>query len=227
MNGWCDMDLLEAARQRHSVRDYKDIPLGDSVVAELNAYIEELNAQSGLKMQLAVNEPKAFGSVKAHIMPHYGRFRNAVNYVALIGEKNDAVVEKCGYYGEHIVLRAQQMGLNTCWIGGSYKKVPSEFSLGKNDRIIAVILIGYGATPGRAHRSKSVADVLRASCEVTEWVMRGAECALLAPTAINQQRFIIEYDGENVAIRARRGLFSTLDLGIVKYHFEIGSGRKL
>ncbi|MBO7549126.1 MAG: nitroreductase, partial [Clostridia bacterium] len=59
------MDLLEAARERHSVRDYLAKPLGDEIIAELKSYIAGLNAQSGLNMQLAINEPKAFGSLKA------------------------------------------------------------------------------------------------------------------------------------------------------------------
>ncbi|MBO4860132.1 MAG: nitroreductase family protein [Clostridia bacterium] len=221
------MDLLEAARERHSVRDYLAKPLGDEIIAELKSYIAGLNAQSGLNMQLAINEPKAFGSLKARLLPHYGSFRNAVNYVAIIGKKNASTLEKCGYYGEQLVLKAQQLGLNTCWIGGSYKKVPSAFDIAEGESILAAILTGYGENCGKPHRSKSVPDVLKAKDDVPDWVIRGAECALLAPTAINQQKFVIEFDGENVAVRAKRGPFSTVDLGIVKYHFELGSGRKL
>ena len=52
--------------------------------------------------------------------------------------------------------------------------------------------------------------------------------ALLAPTAINQQKFVIKHaDGEKVEFIDKGGPFSKVDIGIVKCHFEIGSGKKI
>ena len=52
-------------------------------------------------------------------------------------------------------------------------------------------------------------------------------CALLAPTAINQQKFKFSlHDGNKVSVKAGLGFYSKVDLGIVKYHFEIGAGVK-
>ena len=56
---------------------------------------------------------------------------------------------------------------------------------------------------------------------------RGIEFALYAPTAINQQKFIFELIGENtVCAKAKLGSCSKIDLGIVKYHFELGAGKE-
>ena len=43
----------------------------------------------------------------------YTSFSGVKNYIALIGKKSPNLEEACGYYGEKIVLRAQQLGLNT------------------------------------------------------------------------------------------------------------------
>ena len=220
------MDLFEALKQRHSVREFTGEPLGEEVKAELEEYISALNAESGLNMQLVVNEPKAFGTLKAKI-PHYGFFRNAVNYVALTGIKSADSYEKIGYYGEHIVLKAQQMGLRTCWAAGSYKRVDGVCELREGEKILSVIAIGYGAADGKPHRSKDVSRVVEVDGEAPEWFYDGVRAALLAPTAINQQRFVFAYKDGAVTARALSGPFSDIDLGIVKYHFEIGSRRKL
>ena len=43
---------------------------------------------------------------------------------------------------------------------------------------------------------------------------------------MNQQKFVIGYDGKDVSIKAKKGFYSKVDLGIVKYHFEVGAGKE-
>ena len=60
------------------------------------------------------------------------------------------------------------------------------------------------------------------------WFNKGVEMALLAPTAINQQKFVIRLnDDESVDFIDKGGIFSQVDIGIVKCHFEIGAERQL
>ena len=48
--------------------------------------------------------------------------------------------------------------------------------------------------------------------------------ALLAPTAINQQKFEIRLnEDDSVSFIDKGGIHSKTDLGIVKYHFEVGA----
>ncbi len=49
------------------------------------------------------------------------------------------------------------------------------------------------------------------------------KAAMLAPTAINQQKFYFELLPDN-CVRAicKSGPYAKMDLGIVKYHFEKG-----
>ena len=214
------MELMEAIHIRHSVRQYTDRPIDAETITALRDEIDACNRESGLHIQLVTNEPDAFSS----FMAHYGKFRGVKNYVALIGKKSDMLDELCGYYGERLVLRAQQFGLNTCWVALTYKKVHRAFQVDSGEKLTVVIALGYGENQGTAHKSKSAADVSKSSGEAPDWFRAGVEAALLAPTAMNQQTFTLSYAGGKVSAKAGRGFYSKVDLGIVKYHFEIGSG---
>ena len=222
------MTIQEAIEARHSVRAYKDLPLSEEIVKVLEDEIVKLNNGGQLHIQLICNEPKAFQGTLAK----YGKFRNANNYLVMAGKKAEDLDERIGYYGEHLVLLAQTLGLNTCWVGLSYKKIPDTYVLEEGEVIKAYISIGYGETQGVGHKIKSVADVSNASDITPSWFRKGVEAALLAPTAVNQQKFSFEYVGmsnNRHQVRAKKGFsmigYTQMDLGIAKYHFEIGADK--
>ena len=217
------MTIREAIEARHSVRAYTQQPIEGEVLATLQNEIELCNRESGLKIRLVLNDPDAVKGLWAS----YGAFENADNYLALIGSDTDDLLERCGYWGERLVLFAETAGLNTCWIAGSYKKGRVKKLLNDGERLAAIISIGYGAKPGRAHRSKSYDQVVETDGTEPDWFRAGVETALLAPTAINQQKFRFIWKNGAVEAKALRGPYSLIDLGIVKYHFEIGAGRPL
>lgn len=214
------MDNPEAMRARHSVRSYTDRPIEGETLEALEKLIGACNRESGLHIQLVRNEPMAFDST----MAHYGKFSGVKNYLVMVGRKGPDLDELCGYYGEKIVLAAQALGLNTCWVGLTFKKIPDAFQVADGEKLAIVIAIGYGATQGAAHKSKDAAAVSKAS-DAPEWFTKGVEAALLAPTAVNQQKFLFTLHGDKVSAKAGLGFFSKVDLGIVKYHFELGSGK--
>ena len=230
------MTLQEAIEARHSVRAYKDQPLNEEIVKVLEDEIVRLNDEGQLHIQLILNEPKAFQGT----MAKYGKFRNANNYIVMAGKKADDLDERVGYYGEHLVLLAQTLGLNTCWVGLSYSKVPGTYELDEGEKIACYIAIGYGETQGVGHKIKTVEQVSRSvvgssknTSDITPpWFKKGVEAALLAPTAVNQQKFSFEYvgmDNNRHRVRAKKGFsmigYTKMDLGIAKYHFEIGAGK--
>ena len=222
------MTIQEAIEARHSVRAYKEQPLTQDVVKALEDKIVELNHDGQLHMQLILNEPKAFQGTLAK----YGKFRGVNNYIVVAGKKAGDLDERVGYYGEHLVLFAQTLGLNTCWVGLSYSKVPGTYVLEDGEKIACYIAIGYGETQGVGHKVKTVEQVSNASDTTPSWFKKGVEAALLAPTAVNQQKFSFEYvgmkDGHH-QVRAKKGFsmigYAKMDLGIAKYHFEIGAGK--
>ena len=214
------MTLMEAMQARHSVRQYREEALRREDAALLREEIEACNAESGLHIQLVCGEPKAFSGLLAR----YGKFSGVTNYIALVGKKGPDLSETCGYFGERIVLRAQQIGLNTCWVAMTYSKVPSAFSAGEGEKLCAVIAVGYGKTQGSGHRVKSLREVTEGEPPFPEWFVSGVEAALLAPTAMNQQKFRFALQGNRVSATAGSGFYTKLDLGIVKYHFAMGAG---
>ena len=216
------MNLTEAMKERHSVRQYIERPLEQSIVSALQDEIRTCNQESGLHIQLVLDEPKAFEGFLAH----YGTFRGVTDYIAIIGRKGPDLEETCGYYGERLVLKAQQLGLGTCWVALTYRKVTDAFTVGSDEKLCAVITVGYGKTQGTSHRSKPLKDVIKAEGSLPEWFRSGAEAALLAPTAMNQQKFVFTLNGNKVSAKAGLGFYSKIDLGIVKYHFEIGAGKE-
>ena len=233
------MTLLEAISARHSVRKYLDKEIPADIIAALQDKIAECNNVGNLSIQLVQNETKAFTG-----MLSYGSFSGVKNYLVMVGKKAKDLDERVGYYGEQIVLLAQTLGLNTCWVGLSYRKVPEAYNVGKDEKLVCMIALGYGETQGVPHKIKSVEDVSNASDITPSWFKKGVEAALLAPTAVNQQKFSFEYvgmskgggldvdnilEGTRHQVRAKRGFsmigYTQMDLGIAKYHFEIGAGK--
>ena len=186
------MDTLRALELRHSVRSYTDQPLSGDVLATLQKLVKQANKDGGLHIQLVLGRPKAFQG------------------------------EELGYYGQKIVLEAQKLGLNTCWASGTYSKDVDAYDIDRGEKLFAVIAVGYGATAGNPHKSKSLDDVVKGK-DLPDWFIAGAEAALLAPTAMNRQPFTLSLGKKNKVVL---GKASGLDRGILKYNFEVGAAAK-
>lgn len=221
------MTLQEAITARHSVRKYIDKEIPADIVTALQDKIAEYNKVGNLNIQLVLNETRAFTG-----MLSYGSFSGVRNYFVMVGKKGADLDERVGYYGEQLVLLAQTLGLNTCWVGLSYRKVPEAYNVGKDEKLACMIALGYGETQGVSHKIKTIEQVSNASDLTPAWFKRGVEAALLAPTAVNQQKFSFEYVGmsnNRHLVRAKKGFsmigYTQMDLGIAKYHFEVGAGK--
>lgn len=216
------MEIMELMKLRHSVRQYTQRPIEPEKRGALNELAAELNRQEGLHIQIVYDDPKCFDS----FMARYGKFTGVKNYIALVGKKSPKLDEKLGFCGERLVLKAQELGLNTCWVAMTHGK--SAADVGKGEKLVCLIALGYGAAQGTAHRNKPLSDVCSATEPVPQWFVAGMEAALLAPTAMNQQKFFFKLlpDG-SVEASCGTGFYTKLDLGIVKYHFESVSGKRI
>ena len=183
------MDIKQAIKERHSVRQYKEIPVQAEAKEKLAALIKECNAASELNIQLICDDTECFNT----FMAHYGHFKNANNYIALIGKKSEAKLDElCGYYGQKIVLAAQMLGLNTCWVAGTFGRGKCKAVVQADEKLVCVISLGYGVNAGVPHKSKpeeKLCDIPEA--ERPDWFKAGLEAAILAPTALNQQKFLV------------------------------------
>lgn len=215
------MEIIELMKERHSVRQYTDKKIEKEKREVLNTLIAQINQKAGLHIQIIYDEPKCFNSM----MAHYGKFDGVNNYIALVREKSKPD-EALGYYGEQIVLKAQELGLNTCWVAMTHGK--SKAQIDKGEKLVCLISLGYGKTAGAAHKSKKLSEVCNYKKDMPEWFLSGMEAALLAPTAMNRQKFYFDLLPDNsIKITCGKGLYTKLDLGIVKYHFEVVSGKRI
>lgn len=218
------MTLSEAIDVRHSVRAYKKTPIPEEIRSQLNSFISECNRDGNLHISVQYDDPSGFDSRLAH----YGSFRNVENYIVLAGEKGEDFDFLCGYYGEKVVLFAQTLGLNTCWAALTFNKKKVKELIAPGETLCMVIALGYGETQGRERKSKSIEDVVISKGTMPDWFRKGVEAALKAPTAINQQKFAFGMKDGEPAVKVKGiGVHTKVDLGIVAFHFELGSGRKV
>ena len=210
------VDAMDVIRARHSVRRYTGKPLEGPVLQALNALIEEAREGSGLNIQLDLNNPNAF-----NVVARFGLIKGCSNCIVFpgTGHENDPEI---GYWGQHIVLGAQELGLNTCWaMLCARKKLRAQLQPGQ--RIRVGVAVGYGAHNGKPRPTKEFEQLFTVEGEtVPSWFALAAEAAQLAPTGMNNQDFhlTLKSDGKTVVAQAREGALRVLDLGIVRYNFE-------
>lgn len=210
------------------MRKYQSKALDAETVATLQQKIDEVNREGRLNIQLVTDEPKAFSGGLA-----YGVFTNVTSYFVVCGKKADDLDERVGYYGEQLVLLAQQLGLNTCWVGLTYREIRGTFERGEGEKVVCYIALGYGEAQGVERKHKTMEQLSNVCAESPQWFRDGVAAARLAPTAVNQQKFYFEYLGDGSGrpqVRAKRLFslvgYSKVDLGIAKLHFEIAAGRE-
>lgn len=222
------MTLQEAILARHSVRKYISKPLTSEQISTIQAEIDACNSEGNLHIQLVLNERKAFKGLSS-----YGKFSGVENYIVMAGARTGDLNERVGYYGERLVLLAQTLGLNTCWVGLTYRKT-GDYVLNSGEKLCCVIALGYGVSQGREHKIKTPEQISNVGADTPDWFLRGVEAALLAPSAVNQQKYSFRYvpatEGENPTVIADSGFsllgYTKMDLGIARYHFEIGAGKE-
>ena len=218
------MTIMEAIDARHSVRAYKDMPIPKDVRNQLDAFVSSCNEESGLNFTVSYDDPDGFDSR----MAHYGSFSNVRNYIILKGSKREDFDFLCGYYGEKIVLQAQQLGLNTCWTALTFNKKKVKELVPAGEKLCMVIALGYGETQGHPHKGKSMYDVIDVKGGMPEWFVAGVEAALKAPTAVNQQKFCFMLENDEPYVRVKGpGTYTKVDLGIVAYHFDAATGKRV
>lgn len=218
------MITVETIRERHSVREYDGKPLARVEFDALGAVVEECARESGLDIQLVGDNPEVF-----NVIARFGLIRGCRTHVAFVvddAKAHDvAADEAIGYWGQKIVLAAQDMGLNTCWCAlCSRRKSRAVVAPGKKIRLI--IAVGHGKTQGFTRKTKSVEALSSVECaKAPAWFAAAMEAAQLAPTAMNNQNFKITLlsDGKTVRIDAPQSGLNMIDEGIVRRNFEIAA----
>jgi len=196
------MTMKEAMSARHMVRKYTDKAIPTEIVTLLNERIVEKNRTHGLNLTLVTGNSDGLGGMAKLLLA-----RGVNNYFVLAGADSPGLDEKLGYCGADFIIYAQALGASSVRVNG-------------------IIVGGYGATVGVSHKSKEPTEISEYNGTTPEWFKNGVEALLLAPTALNKQAFKVRGDGNQVSLTCDSGHFAGIDLGIGKYHFEVGAGKE-
>ncbi|MHA2378545.1 MAG: nitroreductase family protein [Candidatus Thorarchaeota archaeon] len=227
---------FEAIFLRHSQRKYSlEIPRNE-VVERLDKVCTEFRPFPGARAYL-VKEPA--DNVFKGIIGSYFKITNAPYYITLIGNMRAPNVQAItGYLGEGIILEATALGLNTCWVGGFYRRetVMKQVELQDHEHVLGITPIGYSMREGdrvgkssKQYRRKDLDKlVAHGDVRVGSWVESSLKAARIAPSAANRQpwRFRINEDSITVSSDKKRrgfGVSKRLDCGIAMLHVELGA----
>lgn len=226
------LTILETIQQRHSRRHYREEPLDPAFLADFNTLIHSVNETSGLHIQLMTDHPEAF----AGFLNSYGLFSGVRHFLAMVGNPADPHwAEKIGWYGEQLVLEAVSRRLGTCWVGGTYDKSFKACELRPGEQLLCVIALGpVNAIPSTRERliaqmthrrDKTIAEMCSVSGQIPKWFREGMNAVHKAPSAMNHQpvHFSCRNDQVTAVVQMTR-LMNEVDLGIAKYHFQLGAG---
>ncbi len=226
------MNLSEALYCRKSRRSYLNILLEESIINSLRTLVEKYNVEAGLSMELVEDGSNAFNGLRKS----YGMFNNVRTILLLKGTKDDADLrEKCGYFGELIVLEATRLGLGTCWVGATFDHSSPVFHQTENELLVCVITLGHVSEQATlkeniirkmSHgKTRPLEYFYRAETTPPAWFLEGIHAVQLAPSAVNRQKYYLEYKNEDIRmISEDTGQFGMVDLGIAKAHFVTAAG---
>ena len=229
------MTEWEAVKARISCRAYQDRRIDNETLSLLSDLVDRLNDESGLHIQLLTTDGQSQPLLKLAPAMFDGP---AYSYAALVGDADALSGEKIGYYGEKLVLYATQLGLGTCWVAGTYDRSTACAVVGEGEQLWSVIPMGYSAAK-LPIKQRMIRASIRARdrklpqfvesdlpfSELPEWFRTAVESVRLGPSAVNQQPVNFVWNKENVAAKLwkpAKGM-ALIDLGIAKYHFEVGA----
>ncbi len=215
------MNYLEAIVKRQSIRKYEKQPIHRANLSFLEERIERINEASKLHLQLIKNENNVFSNV-------FSAFKNVEYYIALVGDKNDPnLYEKLGYFGEVLVLEATKLELGSCFVCNSFNKKKCDLELDEDEILVGIITIGnYDDSKVKAKdtRGKSIEKLALFSSDAPDYFKEGVRYVYYAPSAYNKKPYVFSFNNGEVTVELKNDkIYSLIDLGVAKLHFELGA----
>ncbi|HSM26450.1 MAG TPA: nitroreductase family protein, partial [Anaerolineaceae bacterium] len=115
--------ITDLIKQRFSCRRYSNEPISSEQLQKLQDLMAELTfGPFGTPMRFDVVAADGLGGKALRSFGTYGFIHNPNGFV--VGALNHSVhnLEEFGYRMEQIVLGATDLGLGTCWLGGTFMK---------------------------------------------------------------------------------------------------------
>lgn len=138
--------MTEVIKQRFSCREYEKTPIDTETQRQLADFIAANQTGpfgSSTRFALAVAAEADRKALRG--LGTYGFIKNPTGFILGARDDGEKSLEDFGYAMEHIILFATDLGLGTCWLGGSFTKsrFAKRLSLTKGERVPAVTSIGH------------------------------------------------------------------------------------
>jgi len=219
--------IVDIIEQRVSVRTYANKPVEEGKVNQLIGFLDSnVKGPFGNKVKFQLMDLTGIDKEEIKALGTYGIIRNAYLYIVGIVKKADKAMEDFGYCMEKNILKATELGLGTCWLGGTFNRsnLAQRIGLSASELLPAIAPVGY---PGD---KKSFADkalrLFAKSKHRKPWeeiFFNGdmdspltrdnagqyqvpLECVRIAPSASNQQpwRIVRDESGKNFHFYLKR-----------------------
>lgn len=159
-------------RQRRSCRAYQDVPLAAATRRALEDFLAAGGSGPfGGRARFALVAATAGDRSALRGLGTYGFIDGATAFIVGAIERLPGELEDYGYLLERAVLRATDLGLGTCWLGGSFTKsrFARKIALSGREELPAVVALGYAVDAGYARdriRRMAGSDVRRPAQEL-------------------------------------------------------------
>ena len=133
-------------KQRFSCRAYLDKPIDEHHQQLLMDFLKSnCHGPLGTHARFALVAATEYDRKSLKGLGTYGFIKNATGFIVGAMEQGFKNLEDYGYLMEHAVLFATDLGLGTCWLGGSFTKssFAKKISATSTEIIPAVTAIGY------------------------------------------------------------------------------------
>ncbi|MFX1561242.1 MAG: nitroreductase family protein [Promethearchaeota archaeon] len=232
VDSWYDAIYL-----RHSHRQYSGEIPRDDVTERIEKVCKDFRPFLGARAVLVRNAGKDV--FKGAVGEFFYKVKETPFYITFIGDMDEPNVHAItGYLGEGIILEATALGLNTCWVGGLYRRegVLKQVELERSERILGITPVAYSkdtadrvGVSSKSYRRKSLSKlVTMGDIDSKHWIRAALEAARVAPSAANRQPWRFEVGENSIAIlsNSERKDFRVsrrLDCGIAMLHLELGA----
>ena len=139
------MNIENIIRKRYSVRTYSNQAVGEDIRNKIMAYAESIENPFGPDVRYKWLDKKQLP--KGEKLGTYGIIQGADLYIGTAVLEHENAMEALGYAFEKLVLYMTELGLGTCWLGGTFnRKAFTEAMALKNGEIFCIVSpVGYPA----------------------------------------------------------------------------------
>jgi hypothetical protein len=241
--------IIELIETRKSCRTYEDKIIDPKSLQKLKEFISDINKHSSIKARYVITGNTDANKGSAVKLGTYGVISGADTFIVGIVDKDEKDAAEFGYQFEQIILFATDLGLQTCWLGGTFNKGTFERSIELGDKEIIPIVSPLGYGKGKRKLLESAMRSLAGSDQRKPWseifftkdsssplsesdagvYAPALKMLRLAPSASNKQpwRVIMTHNRFDFFLARTPGYRSMgfdlqkNDIGIAMCHFEL------